>query len=194
MSHCDFGWREITIANYEIIVPRSHRRRWIIWTLVSAIACVAAGAAWSWPRDPFAAEIREACSRTGVDESLVRAIIARESGFNASKVHEGGYGLMQIGAGTGAEWAASRGIESFMATDLLDARTNTQAGCWYLARALARWQGTDDPVAFALADYAAGPEEIRKLNTKSAATLRPALKGTAAGVFVEDILRRTRKQ
>lgn len=174
-------------------MPRSRRRSLIVWILIAAIAGVTAVAAWSWPRDLFAAEIREACSRTGVDESLVRAIIARESGFNASKMHEGGYGLMQIGAGTGAEWAASRGIESFMATDLLDARTNTQAGCWYLARALARWQATDDPVAFALADYAAGPEEIRELNTKSAATLRLALKGTAASMFLEDVLRRTRK-
>lgn len=155
---------------------------------------LAAGVAWSsWSKDPHGAEIREACSRSGVDEALVRAIIARESGGNASKVHDGGYGLMQIGAGTGAEWAATRGIESFLATDLLDARTNTQAGCWYLARALARWQGTDDPVAFALADYVMGPEELRKLGAKSGIALRTVLKGSDAGQFVEDVLRRVRK-
>lgn len=169
------------------------RRQWIIWTSIALIAA-GIGAAAVWPRDEYAGEIREACAREGVSERLVRAIIAHESGFDAGKRKDGGYGLMQIGSATGAEWAAAHGIESFMATDLLDARTNTEAGCWYLARALERWKRADDPVVFALADYSAGADAVRSWSKggSSATELREAMRGTEAGEFVEDVLKRVR--
>jgi soluble lytic murein transglycosylase-like protein len=139
--------------------------------------------------------IAEAARSAGVDAALVRAIVWHESGFNAAKCQDGAYGLMQIGRGTGIEWAAACGVETFMVTDLLDARTNLQAGTWYLARALQRWTSTDDPVVFALADYAAGPQAVAEWagESKRAADLLPKLKGNPAGEFVEAVLARLRR-
>jgi soluble lytic murein transglycosylase-like protein len=145
-----------------------------------------------WPGSEHDALIAETAARAGVDGALVKAIVWRESGFDAGRIHEGGYGLMQLGRGTGMEWAAARGVETFMVTDLLDAQTNLQAGTWYLARLLSRWSGTDHPATFALAEYAAGPNAVRAGagSSMKAADLRAAMRGTAAGDFVEAVLQR----
>lgn len=143
---------------------------------------------------PHGALIEETSRAAGVDAALVRAIIAWESDFDAQRVREGGYGLLQIGKGTGAEWAAAHGVESFMATDLLDARTNLQAGTWYLAKLLEHWRGADDPVSFALAEYVAGPEATHAWagSTGRAADLRAAMEGTPAEAFVAGVLKQFR--
>jgi soluble lytic murein transglycosylase-like protein len=105
---------------------------------------------------------------------------------------DGGYGLMQIGKGTGMEWAAAHHVESFMVTDLLDARTNLQAGVWYFRQLLDHWRDADDPVAFALAEYVAGPKAIQQWSGGSlkANDLRHGMKETAAVSFVDQVLRR----
>ena len=48
--------------------------------------------------------------------------------------------------------------------------TNTMAGTWYLARLLKRYDGTDDPVAYALADYNAGRKNVLRWITGAART------------------------
>ena len=45
---------------------------------------------------------------------------------------------------------------------LVDPRTNILAGSWYLARLLKRYQQTDNPVPYALADYNAGRSNVRR--------------------------------
>jgi len=179
-------------------VPDSRPRRWFRWILLSLLAasavvgCVAAFLSG----DEHDAVIDEAAEQAHVDPRLLKAIVWHESRFDATKYHEGGYGLMQIGPGTGIEWAATHGLESFMVSDLFDARTNLQAGSWYLTRALHRWEATDDPTAFALADYAAGPDAVRAWagESKEAATLISAIRGTPTGEFVRKVLERARSR
>jgi soluble lytic murein transglycosylase len=142
--------------------------------------------------DRHDALIREIAAKHGLDPNLIKAIVWRESAFDAGRSHDGAIGLMQLGGGTGAEWAAAHGIETFMATDLFDPRTNLEAGCWYLAGVAKRWQHRDDSIPFALAEYHAGPEAARRW----AATPGPAvdflraIDAPATREFITSVLQR----
>lgn len=168
-------------------------RRWLpklvfCFLAVAVIGCVAA----FWRAEEHEELIAEAAKRAGVDHRLLKAIAWHQSGFDAAKQQDGGYGLMQLGAGTGIEWAASRNIETFMVTDLLDARTNLHAGAWYLGRVLQRWHGTDNPAAFALAEYFAGPDAVHAWagDSRKAEDLMKAMSGTPTAAFVSEVLDR----
>ena len=105
--------------------------------------------------------IRELSEKNRLDPMLVKAIVWRESAFDANKVGTSGErGLMQVGEAAGRDWAKARKIETFLPTDLFDARTNLDAGTWYFRRALDRWKGKDDPLPFALAEYNAGGSRV----------------------------------
>lgn len=105
--------------------------------------------------------ILEMSEKHRLDPMLVKAIMWRESGFDASKVGTSGErGLMQVGEAAAQDWATARKIETFLPTDLFDARTNLDAGAWYFRRAFDRWKGKDDPLPFALAEYNAGASRV----------------------------------
>ena len=115
----------------------------------------------------YDATIEEVARQANLEPALVKAIAWEESRLQAHAQTDGVYGLMQIGSAMAREWAASQQLETFLLTDLFDARTNLQAGTWYLRRAFDRWRDADDPVVFALADYAAGPESLRRWSADS---------------------------
>jgi soluble lytic murein transglycosylase-like protein len=75
----------------------------------------------------------------GVPESLVRRVIARESGGNARAVSQGNYGLMQIRLGT----ARAMGYAG-SAAGLLDPHTNMTYAVKYLAGAYRAAGGNAD--------------------------------------------------
>jgi soluble lytic murein transglycosylase len=105
--------------------------------------------------------ILAASRKHGVDVSLIKALVWRESAFHHDKVGTSGErGLMQIGEAAAADWAKAGKIETFIPTDLFDPRTNLDAGTWYLSRALEKWKAKDDPVPFALAEYNAGASRV----------------------------------
>ena len=105
--------------------------------------------------------IRELSEKRHLDPLLVKAIVWRESAFDANKIGTSGErGLMQVSDAAGRDWAKAQKIETFLPTDLLDARTNLDAGTWYLRRALDRWKAKDNPIPFALADYNAGASRV----------------------------------
>src|ERR1041384_11563 len=105
--------------------------------------------------------ILAAAHKYGMDPSLVKAVVWRESRFNPhvrGKVGE--VGLMQVGEAAGKEWARSEGISYFEVTELFDPAKNTMAGTWYLRKALRRYGNTDVPAAYALAEYNAGRNNV----------------------------------
>src|SRR3954466_3198813 len=86
-----------------------------------------------------------------LDPMLVKAVVWRESRFDPQKVGTAGErGLMQVSEKAASEWAAENKIANFQADDLFDAKTNLEAGAWYLRRAMERWSAQTDPVPFAL--------------------------------------------
>lgn len=116
--------------------------------------------------DPF---IAQAAGRYGVSPSLVKAVIWRESRFQSSMLGaHGERGLMQITERAARDWAVAERIETFSPVDLLDPKTNIDAGTWYLGRALRHWGDKDDPVPFALAEYNAGRSRVKRWDRDSA--------------------------
>lgn len=92
-----------------------------------------------------------------VDPELIRAVIWRESRFNAAAVGGvGEVGLMQVTETVGQEWAAAVGRPPPDIDELAEPENNVRAGTWYLAQGLLQWAAKADPVPYALAQYNAG--------------------------------------
>lgn len=133
-----------------------------ILVLFGLAAAVVAGAMFyfwrlDWEEKRYEAMIAVASARYRIDPILVRAVIWRESRFRPNMLGlSQERGLMQIRPAAALEWARAEGIRDFKIEDLYQPEINILAGSWYLAKALRHWQGTDDPIPFALAEYNAG--------------------------------------
>jgi soluble lytic murein transglycosylase len=98
-----------------------------------------------------------------LDPMLVKAVVWRESRFDNQKYGTAGErGLMQVSAKAANEWARENKVENFKLDDLFQAKTNLEAGAWYLRRALDHWQTESDPLPFALAEYNAGASRAQR--------------------------------
>ena len=101
--------------------------------------------------------IRSVAAEHQLDPMLVKAVVWRESRFDAQKFGTAGErGLMQVSEKAAREWVQQAKIENFRVEELFDAKTNLQAGTWYLHRAIEHWQNQANPMPFALAEYNAG--------------------------------------
>jgi soluble lytic murein transglycosylase len=146
------------------------------------------------------ARIAAAAARYGVSPSLVKAVIWRESRFQPDMLGaHGERGLMQITEGAARDWARAEKIATFVPTDLLDPKTNIDAGTWYLANALRHWAGKDDPIPFALAEYNAGRTRVKRWERDSglggdfgAEELRAAMDFPATKAYIRAIIERYR--
>jgi soluble lytic murein transglycosylase len=137
--------------------------------------------------------IEAAAAKRGLPPELVKAVVWRESRFHSEKRgKQGEYGLMQVMEPAAAEWAAAEGIEVFVPTDLLDAKTNLDAGTWYLARALKHWEGRDQPLPFALAEYNAGRSRAKRwaADAADAQALLEAMDFPGTRAYIATILER----
>ena len=148
------------------------RRR--LLALLTLIICMGSIGGWRyyrWRDHRFDAVIVGAAQRYGVEPALVKAVVWRESWFNPSvRGRKNEFGLMQIRAEAAGEWARSEKITSFTPEQLFDPVTNTLAGTWYLGKLLKRYQKTDNPLPYALADYNAGRSHVLRWNKAAAST------------------------
>lgn len=107
--------------------------------------------------------INEVAKEHQLDPLLVKAVVWRESRFDPNKIGSAGErGLMQVTERAAHEWAVQAHVENFSPEQLLDPRTNLEAGTWYLHRALQHWEHQSSPMAFALAEYNAGPSRAQR--------------------------------
>jgi soluble lytic murein transglycosylase len=107
--------------------------------------------------------IRSVAAEHQLDPMLVKALVWRESRFDPRKLGSAGErGLMQVSERAAREWAQETHVSNFQPEDLFDARTNLEAGTWYLARAFQHWQHQSEPAAFALAEYNAGASRAQR--------------------------------
>lgn len=107
--------------------------------------------------------IRAVAVEHQLDPMLVKAVVWRESRFDPKKVGTAGErGLMQVSEKAAEEWAHENKIDNFRVEDLFDAKTNLEAGTWYLHRATERWKAQSDPIPFALAEYNAGASRAQR--------------------------------
>src|SRR5204862_5177796 len=109
------------------------------------------------------------------DPMLVKAIVWRESRFDAQKYGSAGErGLMQVSEREAQEWAGQNRIENFRVEELFDPKTNLEAGTWYLRRAIEHWANQADPIPFALAEYNAGASRAQRWAGNSDVAIPPA--------------------
>jgi soluble lytic murein transglycosylase-like protein len=98
---------------------------------------------------PFDDLIHAAATKNGLDENLIRRVIAEESNFNPRAVsRKKAQGLMQLLPETAARYAVA---------DVFDPAQNIEAGTHYLKDLLVRYSGD---LKLALAAYNAGPEVV----------------------------------
>lgn len=115
--------------------------------------------------------ILAAAREYGVNAALVKAIVWQESSFDQkARGRAGEIGLMQITEVAAMEWADAQKLRSFEHRQLYDPGKNTRAGSWYLRKLLGRYKNTDNPMAYALADYNAGRSNVLRWNKGRAAT------------------------
>jgi soluble lytic murein transglycosylase len=115
--------------------------------------------------------ILAAAARHNVHPALIKAVIWRESWFNPSaRGTSGEVGLMQIMEPTARDWAAAEKDRMFTHFQLFDPARNTLCGTWYLRRLLNRYRHTDNPMAYALAAYNAGPSHVTRWSKGEGAT------------------------
>ena len=148
--------------------------RFILKLTICALLAIGAGAAylamrsgdvvytvyeWMSPQrfQQHDALIRSVAAQYNIDPMLVKALVWRESRFDAQMFGSAGErGLMQVSEKAAREWAQQNRVADFRVEELFDPKVNLQAGTWYLARAMQHWRNQVDPVPFALAEYNAG--------------------------------------
>ena len=131
------------------------------WWLFGLIAVGCLLTLWkrcrTWRENSQDPHILAAAAKYGMDPTLVKAVVWRESRFNPNaRGRKGEVGLMQIMKDTAEDWAKAEHVPFFLHVQLFDPARNTQAGAWYLRKLLRRYPQTDNPVPYALADYNAG--------------------------------------
>ena len=115
--------------------------------------------------------IAAAAQKYGVDATLIKAVVWRESRFNPqARGGAGEIGLMQIREAAAEEWAKAEGISYFSHQHLYDPAKNVMAGTWYLRKLLRRYPRADKPLVYALADYNAGRKHVLRWNKGIAVT------------------------
>jgi soluble lytic murein transglycosylase len=149
-------------------------KRWLPLIVVALLGLsIPLGMWWSnWRREHSQdRHILAAARRYGVDPSLIKAVVWKESRFNSqARGRAGEIGLMQLTDPAAQEWAEAEKVYPVPEEHLFNPGTNLLAGTWYLRKLLRRYQGLGDPLPYALADYNAGRNNVLKWAQGAAAT------------------------
>ena len=178
-------------------VPLKTALKIIYWNVVIAVTIVClAGVAYVRRIHQYDQIIIQTGRECGVDPRLVSSLIWKESRFRPDCIgtHQE-VGLMQVTEAAGQEWAKSRRIRSFSRESLFDPTTNIQAGTWYLARAIQRWDDHPDPLPFALAEYNAGRSNAQRwaaISGPNSKNFWESITYPTTKKYVKDILKRYR--
>jgi len=140
------------------------RYKWPLFGIILLGGLITLWERWqTWRENSQDEHILAAAARYAIDPALVKSVVWRESRFNPRAHGDAGeIGLMQIGALAAQEWADAEEISGLAHRDLFDPAKNTLCGSWYLAKLLRRYPHTDNPRAYALADYNAGRSRVLK--------------------------------
>ena len=108
--------------------------------------------------------LREASREQGIDLELLQALIATESGFDATAVSpRGAVGLMQIMPATAERYGVRADRKTPVASKLADPRTNIRTGSRYLRDLIRMFPGQ---LELALAAYNAGEGAVQRAGNR----------------------------
>ncbi|MCP4176560.1 MAG: lytic transglycosylase domain-containing protein [bacterium] len=108
--------------------------------------------------------ILQAAERNSLDPNLIKAVIWRESKFDANAAGKHGeIGLMQIIPATAVrDWAIENKRSMPDNGMLFKPATNIEIGSWYLARCKKHWTKYKNSLDLTLAEYNAGYSNAKK--------------------------------
>lgn len=144
------------ITEYTNIRPATGASYRVLFTYISTCYACNVHSKVNWGSiplklDAYNDQIAAAAKESGVDPSLLRAVIHAESAFNRYAVSDkGAQGLMQLMPGTAADLGVG---------DPFDAGQNIRGGADYLAQLLKQFNGDEK---LATAAYNAGPQNVAK--------------------------------
>ena len=97
-----------------------------------------------------------------VDARLLRAVAITESNLNPKAVGAAGeIGMFQIMPNTAKHWALTTNQPIPSEKQLFRVKTNANISAWYIREGLDEYADKEDPTAYALAYYNAGPSRVR---------------------------------
>lgn len=144
------------ITEYTNIRPATGASYRVLFTYISTCYACNVHSKVNWGSiplklDAYNDQIAAAAKESGVDPSLLRAVIHAESAFNRYAVSDkGAQGLMQLMPGTAADLGVG---------DPFDASQNIRGGADYLAQLLRQFNGDEK---LATAAYNAGAQNVQK--------------------------------
>lgn len=144
------------ITEYTNIRPATGASYRVLFTYISTCYACNVHSKVNWGSiplklDAYNDQIAAAAKESGVDPSLLRAVIHAESAFNRYAVSDkGAQGLMQLMPGTAADLGVG---------DPFNAGENIRGGADYLAQLLKQFNGDEK---LATAAYNAGPQNVAK--------------------------------
>jgi soluble lytic murein transglycosylase len=156
--------------------PVAFGRKSKIWSWIIPLAILIVAAFLGWHFRPkrenrYDAQILAAAERYRLDPAVIKAVIWQESKFVPFvRGRAGEIGLMQIREAAAFEWADAEKIHPFEHERILDPATNIMCGSFYLSKLLKRYERTDNPLPYALADYNAGRTHVLRWNKGQAQT------------------------
>ena len=141
-----------------------------VFAVISFLAAIVGMISDESPRDwfvndrLFSKEIEAAAKRHNLDHRFVKAVVFQESRFDPfTRGKKGEYGLMQIlPSGSVTDWAVLHRRSVPAKDKLTDPELNLEIGCWYLARAMKRYEKYRHQKELALAMYNAGIRRAEK--------------------------------
>ena len=102
--------------------------------------------------------------------------------------------MQVLPGGAVADWARLTKRPRPSVRELYGVEANLEIGCWYLARALRRWNGYKHGTALALAQYNAGESRAKAwAPEKPDGEVVPRIRIASTRKYVETILKRYRK-
>lgn len=108
--------------------------------------------------------LRDSAAQHRLDEELLKAVIATESGFDPQVVsRRGAVGLMQIMPATAQRWGVSGDAQSSVEIKLTDPALNIRTGARYLGHLLKIFSGQ---LELALAAYNAGEGAVQRAGNR----------------------------
>ena len=144
------------------------------WGIPLVLLIVAGFLGWHFrPKreNRYDTQILAAAQRYRLDPAVIKAVIWQESKFVPYvRGRAGEIGLMQIREPAALEWAEAEKIHPFEHEHILHPGTNILCGSFYLSKLLKRYQKTDNPLPYALADYNAGRTHVLRWNKGAART------------------------
>ncbi len=176
------------------------KRRWFWPALVLLLAAALVGGwrYYTWREHSQDPVILAAARHYGIEPALVKAVVWRESWFDPrARGKAGEIGLMQIRELTANDWAKAERRDRPSPAHLADPGTNALVGAWYLSRLVQRYEQTDRPLVYALADYNAGRSNVLRWRRGGAETNSDVFLGhisyPGTRRYVESVLGRYRR-